>query len=481
MRSFSSRSLRRGLLLLLLPLAMAGAARADVITDWHEHMLTALVKAGVNPIVSSRDAALVSAAVFDAVNGIERRYEPIHVPADAPRGASKRAAAVQAAYVILLARFPAQADDLNAKRAASLAALGDGNSQRQGVDWGQTVANAILAWRSTDGFTPPPPAFLGGIAPGQWRPTPPGFAPGAAPQFATMKPWGILAPDQFRPLGPPALDSEQYLTDLDETRRMGSAASAERTADQTDARTFWGATSGTFAWNHAAIDLGAAHEFELSDNARLMAMLNLAIADAVISCWDAKYHFVFWRPVTAIQLGAIDPDPAWTPLLITPAFPEYTSGHSSIAGAAGRVLVHYFGEETPFSLESALTPGLTEVAELVVKLARENPTAGYDRLVGMVANLGHQLSDNTVKNILKQHGLEPAPQRRRLSTWKAFLKAHGCFFFPHPIAWARLLSWPSSRAFFSQERLRLLSSIVRSAGDVTNRQAMVAPGNCFVR
>ena len=125
MRSFFTNVWRRGLLLSVLPLAMAGAVRADEVTDWHEHMLVALRTAAVSPIVSTRDAALVSAAVFDAVNGIERRYAPIHVPAAAPRGASKRAAAVQAAYVILLARFPAQAADLNAKRAASLAAIGE--------------------------------------------------------------------------------------------------------------------------------------------------------------------------------------------------------------------------------------------------------------------------------------------------------------------------------------------------------------------
>ena len=146
MRSFFACAQNRGLALLALPLALAGAVRADEVTDWHEHMLVALRNAGVNSQVGSRDAALVSAAVFDAVNGIERRYEPIHVPAAAPRGASKRAAAVQAAYVVLLDRYPAQADDLNAKRAASLAAIGDGGqSMQRGVEWGQLVADAILA------------------------------------------------------------------------------------------------------------------------------------------------------------------------------------------------------------------------------------------------------------------------------------------------------------------------------------------------
>jgi len=364
MSSFFTNAWRRSSLLLVLPLAMAGAVRADEVTDWHEHMLVALGKAGVNPIVSSRDAALVSAAVFDAVNGIERRYAPIHVHAAAPKGASKRAAAVQAAYVILLARFPAQADELSAKRAASLAAIGgNGESMRQGVEWGQLVAEAILLWRSIDGFTPPPPPYVGGLEVGRWRPTPPAFAPGAAPQFATMTPWGIQSPDQFRPQGPPALDSEQYLADFNEVKAMGSVTSMLRTADQTDACNFWASTGATVLWDRAAIDLSTAQGYELSDNARLLATLNLAIADAIISCWDAKYHFEFWRPVTAIRLADTDGNPdtiqdeEWTPLIATPAFPEYTSGHSSASSAAATVLAAYFGEETPFILQSPGAPG----------------------------------------------------------------------------------------------------------------------------
>jgi len=351
MGSFFTNAWRWCLLFLVLPLAMAGALRADEVTDWHEHMLAAL---GASPIVGSRDAALVSAAVFDAVNGIERRYAPIHVPAAAPRGASKRAAAVQAAYAILLSRFPAQATDLAAKRTASLAAIDDGESKRRGVEWGQTVAAAILAWRSTDGFTPTPPDYVGGPELGRWRPTPPGFAFGAVPQFATMTPWGILAPDQFRPGGPPALDSPQYLAEYDEVREMGSATSALRTDDQTDACLFMNSTSATYLWNRAAIDLGAAQGTDLSENAHLLATLNLAIADALIACWDAKYEFEFWRPVTAIQLAD---DPEWTPLFATPPHPEYTSGHSSASSAAATVLADYFGDDTPFMLQSPAAQG----------------------------------------------------------------------------------------------------------------------------
>jgi len=334
----------------------AGSVRADEVTDWHEHMLVALSTAGSSPLVSSREAALVSAAVFDSVNGIERRYEPIHVPADAPRGASKRAAAVQAAYAMLLSRFPAQAADLSAKRVASLAAIGDladSESMQRGVAWGQSVATAILTWRSTDGFTPPPPPFLGGNAPGQWRPTPPAILPGAAPQFATMTPWGIQTSNQFRPSGPPALGGAQYLLELSEVWLMGSATSALRTADETDASLFWNSGSATYLWNRAAISLSAAQGASLSENAHLLATMNLAIADALIACWDAKYTYVFWRPVTAIQLE----DPTWTPLFATPNHPEYTSGHSSASSAAATVLADYFGDNTTFTIQSPAVPG----------------------------------------------------------------------------------------------------------------------------
>jgi hypothetical protein len=398
----------RGPLLAILPLALAGAIRADEVTDWHEHLLVALAKGGGNSQVRSRNAAMVSAAVFDAVNGIERRYTPIHVPAAAPRGASKRAAAVQAAYAILLDRFPAQADDLSAKRDASLAAFGgNGQSKRRGIEWGQTVADAILQWRSTDGFTPTPPPYLGSDEPGRWRPTPPG-APGAVPQFATMRPWGILAPDQFLPLGPPALDSAQYLSDCDEVRLMGSATSPLRTEDQTDACRFWESAGPNAHWDRLALDLVAGLDTDLSENARYLATLNLAIADAVIACWNSKYIYEFWRPVTAIRLTD---DPAWTPLMTTPAHPEYTSGHSCASSAAATVLADYFGDDTPFMLQSPAAPGwvrfypsfsaaMDEIADARVFAGFHFRTACQDGQV-----LGSDVADFILENRMQRiHG-----------------------------------------------------------------------------
>jgi hypothetical protein len=244
---------------------------------------------------------------------------------------------------------------LTAKRDASLAAIGEeGESMRRGIEWGELVAQAILLWRSTDGFTPTPPDYLGGTEPGQWRPTPPRFLPGAVPYFATMTPWAIRSPDQFRPAGPPALDSEPYRADYDEVLIMGSDDSPLRTDDQTDACNFWESAGPTAFWDRVALDLIADVDADLSDHAHLLATLNLAIADAIIACWDSKYHYVFWRPVTAI--GLTD-DPEWTPLLATPAHPEYTSGHSSASGAAVTVLADYFGDDTLLAIESPARPG----------------------------------------------------------------------------------------------------------------------------
>jgi membrane-associated phospholipid phosphatase len=362
-----------GFFLSALAMCIPAAALADEVTDWNRIMFQAALHATpapTSPLVMSRNAAMVEVAVYDAVNGIQRRYTPLHVAPAAPPGASTRAAAVQAAYAILSRLYSSQQSTLDNERTASLAAIASGAaaansvSIARGVAWGQYVADAIWAWRSADGFTPPPAAFLGGAGVGQWRPTPPALLAGAGVQFATMMPWVIMHPDQFRPLGPPALDSARYTADFLETASMGSIASSLRTADQTLASQFWAASTATYYWDTIAVSLSAARHTTLSENARLLALLNVAMADAAIACWDAKYTFVFWRPVTAIPLADTDgnpdtiADPAWTPLLVTPNHPEYPSGHSTVSGAAATVLADYFGESTSFSVDSDVMAGV---------------------------------------------------------------------------------------------------------------------------
>src|SRR6266478_7944460 len=242
--------------LLVSPLPVS-AATPDPVLEWIDVMNTTVLAAGTAPNVTSRVVALVSASVFDAVNGIDPRFRPLLVKPSAPHNASQRAAAIQAAYVILLNLYPAQSGTLNTRRNASLAALAStekAESIATGVAWGQTVADAIWASRLTDGFAPTPPPFIGaqGVlttpAVGVWRPTPPANAFGATPQIATMTPWVLRRPSQFR-LGPPlTLDSAAYIADFNEVKSMGALSSPARGSDQTEFALFW-ALNTPLAWN----------------------------------------------------------------------------------------------------------------------------------------------------------------------------------------------------------------------------------------
>jgi hypothetical protein len=355
----------------LLATMPAAFGLANEVGDWNRAMLQAALVAGSSPLVIGRVGAIVQASVFDAVNGIEGRYTPIHVEPAALPGASRRAAAVQAAYGALVHAYPAQSATLEARRSSSLADIASGSAAEssesiaRGIEWGQTVADAIWTWRSTDGFAPPPPPFTGGNAVGQWRPTPPAFAAGAGPQFAYMTPWVIETPSQFHPPGPPALTSARYTADYNETKSMGRVDSALRTSDQTLFSRFWNASTANYFWDTIAVGLAEERNLSLSETARLLALVNVAVADAAIGCWEGKYAYVFWRPVTAIPLGGTDgnddttEDLSWTPLFATPAHPEYPSGHSCVSGAAGRVLADYFGDDTSFSIGSDVMLGVT--------------------------------------------------------------------------------------------------------------------------
>lgn len=354
----------------VLLLISGGIGLADEVADWNHIMLEATLTPPATPApVSTRSTAIVQAAVFDAVNGIDPRYSPIHVSPTGPRNASKRAAAVQAAYAILIRLYPAQSDMLDQQRSASLMGISRGwGAERsdliqQGIEWGQTVADAIWAWRSNDGFAQSVPPFTGGTASGEWRPTPPAFLSGLAPQLAHVTPWVIQSPSQFRPSGPPALDSAQYTADFNEIKVMGSNASTSRTPDETDAALFWNPGNPPDFWDPVATTLAEKHHFSLLQTAHLLAQVNLAMSDSMIGCWDAKYTYVSWRPITAIQLADTDgnpdtlADPTWTPLLVTPPFPGYPSAHSCASSAAARVLSHYFGENTAITVTNDALPG----------------------------------------------------------------------------------------------------------------------------
>jgi hypothetical protein len=346
------------------PVAAAETGQPDMVTQWNLTMIAGLEAAAIPPPPSARIGAIVQASVFDAVNGIDRRYAYYHVPPAAPTETSRAAAAAGAAYTALVALIPAQRPMFDAQLAATLAQLSDdpshpGPAVQRGLAWGTTVAETILAWRATDGFTTPPPPYTVTPGAGYWRPTPPAFlGPPAAPlfrQFAAMLPFALTSPAQFRPPGPPPLDSARWAQDLAEVAALGSATSTTRTPEQTQTAIFWQDDTPAAMWNGVADQLAQASDLPLAVNARLLAQLNIALADATIAIWNAKNHYNFWRPVTAIRATA---DPAWTPLLPTPAFQEYPSAHSGVSSAAATVLAAFYGNDTSFTVTSAGLPGV---------------------------------------------------------------------------------------------------------------------------
>jgi hypothetical protein len=335
-----------------------GTSQPDTVTQWNLTMIAGLEAAAIPPPPAARIGAIIQASVFDAVNGIAHRYASYHVAPAAPPGASRDAAAASAAYTALVALIPAQKPLFDAQLSATLAQLSDdpshpGPAVRRGLAWGQTVAGDILAWRAGDGFTAPPP-YTAGSAPGDWQPTPPLFlGPPQAPlfrQFAAMTPFALTSPSQYLPPGPPPLTSARYAQDLAEVQALGSATSTVRTAEQTQTAVFWQADTPAAMWNRVADQLAQANDLPLAPNARLLAQLNIALADATIAVWKAKATYNFWRPVTAIRAAS---DPAWTPLLPTPAFQEYPSAHSGVSSAATAVLAAFYGNNTPFTVTSA--------------------------------------------------------------------------------------------------------------------------------
>jgi len=366
-------------------------ARADEVTEWNQTMLRAGTMAQTTPLQITRVAAIVQAAMFDAVNGIDARYTPIRVSPAAPAGASRRAAVVQAAWTSLShlygtlgvsAPTPLQVTQqaaLDARLRVSLTIIAAQESKASvdsGIAWGQTVAEQIWTSRKDDLANPSNLSFTGDTAAGDWRPTP--NAPvsetitsgpmAGYPQFVFMTPWVIQTDSQFRPGGPPALSSTQYARDLNETRIMGSYSSTARTADQTIYSLFW-VVSSTYAFNGAAVSLiedrdreevsGRDHDDTLLENARLLAALDVAMADAAIGCWDAKFFYHFWRPITAIRNDGNSADLTWSPMFATPSHPDYPSGHSCVSGAAVVILANEFGDKTRFNLTSDLMLGVT--------------------------------------------------------------------------------------------------------------------------
>jgi len=384
-------------LIALAALATPSVASADVVTDWNRTMVDALYVAHTAPQPATRVGAIVQASVFDAVNGISRRYTQFHpevLDATAPHGASAGAAGASAAYTALVAIFPAQKPTFDAQLVATLASLSDdedddggGQAVARGLAWGETVANAILAWRATDGLTAVLPPYVVGPLP-FWQPTPPAFAPPVQRVFATMTPWTMTSPGQFLPEASPALTSARYAADFNEVKSIGSAATATPASIET-AR-FWNGVFETAGpmWNRAAERLADARQAKLVDNARFFALLNVSMADAVIAVWNAKNTYNTWRPITAIRNADMDgnaatiADPTWTPVLVTPAHQEYPSGHSGVSGAGAAVIASFFGSNTPITITSDGLPPTAFAARTYASAADALADVALARIAG---------------------------------------------------------------------------------------------------
>ncbi len=342
-----------GLTVLMLATAFAARAKADdPIAAWNEIAEKAVKTAGAPPPVAALDFAIVHLAIYDAVESIDRRYEPYHILVVDANG-SMSAAAAKAGHDVLVGLFgPTPAIDTAYTNYLTTNGI---NPLDPGVTVGAQAAASILALRSNDGRFPlNPPPFLGSTAIGQWRPTPsllpgppPSFAPGLTPWVASVTPFTMKSNSQLRVDPPPSLTSDLWADNYNEVMAIGSLISTTRTAEQTEIGYFW-ADSGPVLWQNALRYISLNYLDDIGDSARMFALAETSMADAQIACWDSKYFYNSWRPITAIRLGDQDGnpetavDPNWQPLINTPNFPEYPSGHASISGAISHVLRLFF-------------------------------------------------------------------------------------------------------------------------------------------
>jgi hypothetical protein len=397
---------------------LARIAQADVITEWNEAALIAIKTANTPPPKAARALAILHTAIYDAVNGITQTHERYIVPGKPAGVASPEVAASAAAHFVLVRLFPAQRESFDAAYQRALTAFPNSQEKNNGVHWGEWVANIIVVARSTDDSETVVPYVPKNI-PGEWVPTPTKNAPGLLPHWANVTCFAMSSGSQFRPSMTPVISSAVYAFDLNLTKQLGGKESALRTAEQTQIAYFWADGPGTVTppghWNQIARDVAIQRGNTVEQNARLFALLNIAQADAAILCWDCKYFVKYWRPVTAIRNAetdnnpATEKDPAWTPLLDTPPFPEYTSGHSTFSGAAATVLAAFFGSDNlAFTASSEATQGFVRKYHSFSEAAAE---AGMSRIFGgihfMSANQqglasGSKLGLFVMENFLKE-------------------------------------------------------------------------------
>lgn len=415
MNARTSTSVMAVAALLLHPLA----TKADAVTDWNEIMLETFASQTppVNPFAAGRFAAITQLAVFEAVNTIERDYYPYLGTLKAPRGASAEAAAIAAAHGVLVSYFPGSAATLDAARAASLASIKDGPSKGDGIAVGTAAAAALLSLRANDGAAPPRFHMPSSATPGEWQ-----LTPSCPPSGGILRHWqdvmlfGIDASDQFRASRPPARWSARYAADYREVKARGGVDSTKRPQERADIAQFYNVVLAVGVWNPAAQQIALARGNSLSENARMFALLNMALSDALVSVMETKYHYRLWRPETAIRSGDADgnrkttADADFAPFIPTPCFPSYPSAHASGSYAARAVLESLFGAGPHFITLS--TPALPTVVLQYRKLAQITDDIDDARVFGGIhfrfdqdagacqgTRIGNYVVDNNLRRI----------------------------------------------------------------------------------
>jgi PAP2 superfamily len=356
-------------------LLLSGSSVANVVIEWNAIAVDAPPPTVVGP-AHARILSYVHAAMYDAVNGVDRRQVLYAANASAPAGASAEAAAAAAAHGVLARFYPAQQVTLDAALAKSLQAIPDGTPKTDGVAFGASVAERVFAISREDGSSATVDYEYGKL-PWSWRPTAPGMTPRLT-QWGKVKPFLIEGIAEFSPPGPLPVDGAAYAKEINEVYAMGGADSVERTSRQTATAIFW-TVSTPVPFNALARGAAKAKELGLAESARLFALLNMASSDSQIVTWEAKYRYGLLRPVTAIReaptLGnpAIRQDVKWEPLIVTPAHPDYPSGHCAFTGAAVVVLQHFFGDDATIAAASVTWPllGVTRSWKTFTEMSKE--------------------------------------------------------------------------------------------------------------
>jgi PAP2 superfamily len=393
----------------------------NAILYWNDQVIDATRLARNPPPLASQNIAAFHAAIFDAVNGITHTRHGWLVNESAPAGADMDAAIAGAAHTVLIALWGQATNPHNLEVAydKALDGIPDGPAKADGLAWGKHVAEAILAARAKSGFNKPIPGQYSSAEPGKWRETPPGFRPPVLPHWGHVTPYVMTSPDQFRAPPPPPVDSKQQAEEIAFVAKVGARDGADRTEDQTLSTAFWSDDLGTCTppghWNIIAADLARRHRLSAPETARLFALLNFAEADAAIACWDTKFFYRTWRPETAIrEMDAkinpnAKPDPDFIPLMVSPAFPSYISGHSTFSAAASRLLERFFGtDEIEFSVRSDGLPGAVRSYK---KLSDARNEIGMSRVWAgihvMSDNLEGQKTGSKIADWVFDHALSP--------------------------------------------------------------------------